>query len=112
MFTYTWGDVARGAHNSEGFALAREYLGDAEVTNLDMIQGPDTYRIWFIVDKVLVVLKATEIRIIWRFPEAAFSSEARQQMCFPKRPSKGCECEYALAQDVVHLGGFSVVEVF
>jgi hypothetical protein len=50
----TWGDVARGAHNSEGFALAGEDLGDAKVTNLDMIQGPYTYRICFIVDKVLV----------------------------------------------------------
>jgi hypothetical protein len=49
----TWGDVARGAHNSEGFALAGKDLGDAKVTNLDMIQGPYTYRIWFIVDKVL-----------------------------------------------------------
>jgi hypothetical protein len=38
----TWGDVARGAHNSEGFALAGEDLGDAKVTNLDMIQGPYT----------------------------------------------------------------------
>ncbi len=42
----TWGDVARGAHNSEGFALAGEDLGDAKVTNLDMIQGPYTYRIY------------------------------------------------------------------
>ena len=41
----TWGNVARGAHNSEGFALAGEDLGDAKVTNLDMIQGPYTIHI-------------------------------------------------------------------
>jgi hypothetical protein len=50
-----------------------------------------------IIDKVLVLLKATEIRIFWRFPEAAGSSEARMVMCFSK--------------DQI-LSGFSVVVVF
>jgi hypothetical protein len=83
----TWGNVARGAHNSEGFALAGEDLGDAKVTNLDMIQRPYTNKQNMVYNRQgSCIIKATEIRIIWRFPEAAASSEAKLRKYFPKRP--------------------------
>ncbi len=61
MMYGTWGDVARGAHYSEGFALAGEDLGDAKVANLDMIQGPYTYRICFISVQDFCTMRSTEI---------------------------------------------------
>jgi hypothetical protein len=57
----TWGDVARSAHNSEGFALAGEDLGDAKVTNLDMIQGPYTQGTCFISGLAFCTMSLTEI---------------------------------------------------
>jgi hypothetical protein len=91
-FLSTWGDVARGAHNSEGFALAGEDLGDAKVTNLDMIQGPYTYIIYGLYSRQgSYVIKATEIRIFWRFPEAAVirgDTEVVLSMCSTKSVTK------------------------
>jgi hypothetical protein len=33
---------------------------------------------------VYCIIQAIKIRIIWRFPEAAVSSEARLRMCFSR----------------------------